>query len=69
MHLGKTDEELLKSLIELHCRESGSEKARMLLADWSASRGKFVKVFPNEYRRALQEMAANESKQDQKEAA
>ena len=29
-----------------------------MLDDWEAARGRFVKVFPNEYRRALTEMAA-----------
>ena len=65
LHRDTTDEELLKSLIEQHARESGSEKAKALLADWSKSLAKFVKVFPNEYRRALKEHAA----QQQKEAA
>ena len=74
LHGGQADEELLKSLIEQHQKESGSEKAKALLANWAASRAKFVKVFPNEYRRAMKEMAAKENKQDsnkqdQKEAA
>jgi glutamate synthase domain-containing protein 3 len=28
------------------------------LDSWSEARGKFVKVFPNEYKRALSDMAA-----------
>ena len=42
----------------------GSLSAKALLADWDASREKFVKVYPHEYKRALTEMAAA-----QKEAA
>ena len=32
--------------------------ARALLDDWAQARAKFVKVFPNEYKRALGELAA-----------
>jgi glutamate synthase (NADPH/NADH) large chain len=37
--------------------------ARRVLADWPAYREKFVKVFPHEYRRALQEIAAGQLKE------
>ena len=47
------------SLIERHFKHTGSTRARVLLDDWAAARGKFVKVFPNEYKRALIEMAAD----------
>ncbi len=57
-HLGETDEFLLRSLIENHFRVTGSLRARMLLDNWPAMRAKFVKVFPQEYRRALQQMTA-----------
>lgn len=52
------DEVILKSLIERHFKFTGSTRARNLLDDWSASRAKFAKVFPHEYRRALGEMHA-----------
>ncbi|MGZ9058029.1 MAG: GltB/FmdC/FwdC-like GXGXG domain-containing protein, partial [Burkholderiaceae bacterium] len=55
-HLGETDEFLLRSLIESHFRVTGSLRARMLLDNWPAMRAKFVKVFPQEYRRALQQL-------------
>jgi glutamate synthase domain-containing protein 3 len=32
-----------------------------ILDGWEAARGKFVKVFPHEYRRALTEMHAKEA--------
>jgi glutamate synthase domain-containing protein 3 len=58
-HLGQSDEVLLRTLVEQHAKLTGSRRAQQLLADWSASRGRFVKVFPKEYRRALGELAAH----------
>ena len=57
-HLGQSDEALLRSLIEKHARHTGSRRAQQILADWAASRTRFVKVFPKEYRRALSELSA-----------
>jgi len=57
-HLNQADEITLKTLIEKHAALSGSERASALLANWEATRAKFVKVMPNEYKRALSEMAA-----------
>lgn len=54
----RTDEALLKKLIEDHHRWTGSQRARDILDHWAESRAKFIKVFPNEYRRALGEMGA-----------
>ncbi|CAM3913803.1 glutamate synthase-related protein [Bordetella tumbae] len=56
-----TDEAILRKLIEDHFRYTGSFRAREILGDWETSRGKFIKVMPTEYRRALGEMwrAAN----------
>ncbi len=58
-HLGEADEVVLRRLIERHARYAGSARAKEILDDWSISRTRFVKVFPNEYRRALGEIAAN----------
>jgi glutamate synthase (ferredoxin) len=52
-HAGETDEEQLKRLLQDHNRWTGSKRARELLDSWPESRLKFVKVFPNEYKRAL----------------
>ncbi|MDP1527618.1 MAG: glutamate synthase-related protein [Rhodocyclaceae bacterium] len=62
-HCSSTDEGLLKSLIEKHLAETGSETAKRILADWANFRTKFVKVFPSEYRRALKERAAKQLKE------
>ena len=64
LHNGIADETQLKELITRHAEYTGSQTAKALLADWDASREKFVKVYPHEYKRALTEMAAA-----QKEAA
>ncbi|MCU0764760.1 MAG: glutamate synthase-related protein, partial [Burkholderiaceae bacterium] len=55
-HLGQTDEFILRDLIEKHFRHTGSFRAREILHDWPNKRGRFVKVFPHEYRRALKEL-------------
>ncbi|SFV03701.1 glutamate synthase-related protein [Pseudoduganella namucuonensis] len=53
----EADEVILKRLIERHFKHTGSTRARFLLDNWAEGRGKFVKVFPNEYKRALIELA------------
>jgi glutamate synthase (NADPH/NADH) large chain len=55
-HLGETDELILRDLVEKHFRHTGSLRARMILDNWAAMRSKFVKVFPNEYKRALKQL-------------
>jgi glutamate synthase (NADPH/NADH) large chain len=60
-HHGEADENLLKALIEQHHSWTGSLRAREILDDWATARGKFVKVFPNEYKRALGEINAMKS--------
>ncbi len=57
-----SDEVLLKKLVEDHHRWTGSLRAREILDHWAEQRGKFVKVFPTEYKRALGEMAAKAPK-------
>jgi glutamate synthase domain-containing protein 3 len=56
-HLGRSDEALLRSLIENHAKLTGSQRAMQILRSWNEMREKFIKVFPNEYRRALTELA------------
>ena len=55
-HLGHTDEAQLKQMLESHHKWTGSKRARELLDDWENALKKFIKVFPNEYKRALGEM-------------
>jgi len=63
-HKGVADEVLLRKLIEDHHRWTGSLRARDILDHWVQSRGRFVKVFPNEYKRALGEMSAKREASD-----
>jgi glutamate synthase (NADPH/NADH) large chain len=57
-HLGKADEAILRGMIESHAKHTGSKRAQQILGQWASWRGRFVKVFPKEYRRALGELAA-----------
>jgi glutamate synthase domain-containing protein 3 len=57
----ETDEALLRRMVEDHHRWTGSLRAREILDRWAESRGRFVKVFPSEYRRALIEREADQT--------
>jgi glutamate synthase (NADPH/NADH) large chain len=63
-HIGGHDGDMLKSLIQRHLLYTGSERARRLLENWAVYQPKFVKVMPLEYRRALAEMAQEQSRVD-----
>jgi glutamate synthase (NADPH) large chain len=52
------DAERLRILIERHLLHTGSARARQLLDNWDVARAHFIKVTPKDYRRALQELAA-----------
>ncbi len=65
-HLGKSDTELLKSLIENHAHYTNSERAKTILANWNHYLPRFVKVMPMEYRRALIELAREQHQEDNK---
>jgi glutamate synthase (NADPH/NADH) large chain len=56
-HMGRADEVILRRLVENHAVLTGSTRARLILDNWELARANFVKVFPNEYRRALGELA------------
>ncbi len=60
-HLDQPDEITLKMLIENHAKYTGSLRANDMLADWANVRAKFVKVMPNEYKRALIELAEDKA--------
>ena len=44
----------LKGLIERHVANTGSEKGRAVLANWTQTQAQFVKVMPKDYQRVLQ---------------
>lgn len=68
-HRGQTDEAQLRKLLEDHNRWTGSAKAREILDNWAQTRGRFVKVFPTEYKRALAELHAKSTAAAQQVAA
>ncbi|MBM3355621.1 MAG: hypothetical protein FJY47_07245, partial [Betaproteobacteria bacterium] len=61
-HRGQSDEAILRRLLEAHVKHTGSRRGRQVLEKWGEHRGRFVKVFPKEYRRALGELAASQKK-------
>ena len=48
--LDDVDEQELRGLLQRHSDLTGSELARAMLDGWAEAKGKFVKVFPMEYR-------------------
>jgi glutamate synthase (NADPH/NADH) large chain/glutamate synthase (ferredoxin) len=60
-HRDQADETQLRKLLEDHHKWTGSQRARELLDNWAQARLKFVKVFPNEYKRALGEINARKA--------
>jgi glutamate synthase domain-containing protein 2/glutamate synthase domain-containing protein 1/glutamate synthase domain-containing protein 3 len=48
----------VRGLIQEHFDRTGSTVAAGLLEDWDGARGRFVKVFPADYKRVLAEQAA-----------
>jgi len=54
--LTETDRFELRRLIEEHERRTGSTVAAHLLEDWDEQAGRFVKIFPIDYKRVLAEL-------------
>ena len=61
------DQLLLKGMIEKHLLYTKSERALEILGQWERSLKKFVKVFPTEYRAALEKMAQEEEASEKAE--
>jgi glutamate synthase (NADPH/NADH) large chain len=62
-HLNQPDEFILKTLIEKHLKYTESERAKFILDNWDKVRPQFIKVMPNEYKRALNELHASLTKE------
>ena len=58
----KDDKEMLHDLIERHLKWTQSKRAQHILDAWSDMVGKFVKVIPIDYRKALERMRAAEQR-------
>jgi glutamate synthase domain-containing protein 3 len=56
--LSEHDEAELKDLIAEHAERTSSPLAQRMLDDWDACVGRFVKVMPRDYKRALAERSA-----------
>jgi glutamate synthase (NADPH/NADH) large chain len=54
------DKKLLKQLIENHYKWTQSKQAERILNSWADMLGRFVKVVPIDYRKALEKMRAAE---------
>ena len=61
--MSRFDAERLHQLVANHARHTGSARAEAILANWADYLPKFRKVMPVEYRRALEEMARNGTRQ------
>jgi glutamate synthase (NADPH/NADH) large chain len=62
-HLNQPDEVILKTLIEKHFKYTNSERAKFIIDNWDKARTQFIKVMPNEYKRALNELHASLTKE------
>ena len=54
------DEERLHELIQQHAAETGSERAKAILADWDHYKNCFKKIIPNDYLKVMTEIASEE---------
>ena len=54
--------ELLKTLVEEHSLYTKSAAAKKILDDWENTLPKFLKVYPRDYRRVLEERKAKAEK-------
>jgi glutamate synthase (NADPH) large chain len=57
------DQKRLRELIERHYQWTGSERAGHILEKWEEMSGKFVKVIPIDYRRAMERLREREQAQ------
>ncbi len=66
---GREDVALLRDLVTRHLQWTGSRRARDMLDRWRDVIGRFVKVVPIDYQRALQRLKDNESRDTETTAA
>ncbi len=58
--LDEADVMEVRLLVAEHVRRTGSTLGRRVLDDWDTLAGRFVKLFPTDYKRVLAELAAAE---------
>ena len=59
----------LHDILEQHLQYTGSKQARWVLEHWRSMVGRFVKVMPVDYRKAIERLRAKESREGEFEAA
>ena len=59
--LTSDDEAILDAMIKKHLEATGSEVAKFILDNWSSESSKFIKVFPTDYKRILNERKNKEA--------
>jgi glutamate synthase (NADPH) large chain len=59
------DQQILRDLVTRHYDWTGSAQAWRLLENWREVVGKFVKVMPLDYRKALEKMREREHRHDE----
>ena len=57
------DKERLHTMIAAHLAETGSERAKWILDNWDSMVGKFVKVMPVDYKKALDRLKEREQRE------
>ena len=67
--LRTADELNLHSLIEQHEKETGSERAKLILANWDHYKTCFKKIIPNDYLTIMTEIAAQQAQGKQYDEA
>jgi len=48
------DQAMVRALVEEHARATGSAVAARVLEQWESLQGKFVKVYPRDYRKVIE---------------
>ena len=67
--LDAADEKELRGMIERHAAQTGSPRAKAILADWHRHKDLFVKVLPMEYRQVLGQMSRDDAETRREEKA
>ena len=61
VHLETEDQKDLKSMIEKHKDYTNSSLAEKILGDWEVNKMDFIKVYPTDYRLALERIAEEQT--------
>lgn len=59
------DVDEVKSMLTKHMEQTGSTRARKILDEWETYRPRFIKIFPTDYRQALERLAREAEEQEE----